>query len=90
MPRSKWIVITSTYHMLRAIAVMQKQDWSAAPYPVDYRTEGVNDRLLFTTTGVEALQLTDLVMKEWIGLLAYYLTGKSATLFPAPKEVHVQ
>ncbi len=85
MPRSKWIVITSTYHMPGAIAVMQKQDWSAAPYPVDYRTEGVNGRLLFTTTGGEALQLTDLAMKEWIGLLAYYFDRQVCNLVSSSK-----
>ena len=74
-------MITSAYHMPRAIAVLCKQGWDALPYPVDFRTEGPGGQLLFTTTGGEDLQLTDLAVKEWLGLAVYYLTGKSGTLF---------
>ena len=32
----------------------------------------------------EGLRRTDIAAKEWIGLVAYYLTGKTDSLLPAP------
>jgi hypothetical protein len=32
------------------------------------------------------LQRADTAMREWIGLLVYWLTGRSAALFPGPLD----
>jgi hypothetical protein len=32
----------------------------------------------------DGLRRTDTAVREWIGLLAYRITGKTAELFPAP------
>ena len=42
----QWIVITSAFHMPRAIGTFRKAGWQAIPYPVDYRRtfDGRNDR----------------------------------------------
>jgi hypothetical protein len=32
----------------------------------------------------EGLRRTDVAVREWIGLLLYRLTGKTAELFPGP------
>jgi hypothetical protein len=32
----------------------------------------------------DGLRRTDTAVHEWVGLLAYWLTGKTAILFPAP------
>ena len=54
------------------------------PYPVDYRTTGTwrdafpNLQLSF------GLARLDFATREWIGLLAYRLSGKIADVFPAP------
>ncbi len=79
---SKWIIITSAYHMPRAQAVLKKLAWKTIPYPVDFKTEGQNGRVLFTMDSGEAFTVVDLAIKEWLGLLYYYLTGKSAALWP--------
>lgn len=79
---SRWLVVTSAYHMPRALGVMRAAGWTATPYPVDFRTEGKQGRFLFTMTGGEALEVTDLAVKEWIGLVAYYLTGRSSHVLP--------
>ena len=79
----RWVVVTSAFHMPRAIAVMRAQGWDAIPYPVDFRTEGERGRFFFTMGAGEALELTDLAAKEWLGLAAYYLAGRTDRLFPA-------
>jgi uncharacterized SAM-binding protein YcdF (DUF218 family) len=80
----RWIVVTSAYHMPRAMGVLRHHGWEALPWPVDFRTEGPDGRFFFTTTGGEALEMTDLAAKEWLGLAVYYFTGRSAAFFPGP------
>ena len=79
---SRWVIITSAYHMPRVQAVLKKLKWNAIPYPVDFRSEGQNGRRLFTMDSGESFAAIDLATKEYIGILSYYLTGKSAALWP--------
>ena len=81
-PGSHWIMVTSAYHMPRAMAVARSQRWNLIPYPVDFRTEGSRGRFFGALDHGEAFTLADLAIKEWLGLLAYYLAGKSAVLWP--------
>jgi hypothetical protein len=37
----------------------------------------------FSTVG-DGLQRTDTAVREWVGLLAYWLMGMSSALFPGP------
>lgn len=82
----RWVVVTSAFHMPRAMAVMRAQGWDAIPYPVDFRTEGARGRFFFTMGAGEALELTDLAAKEWLGLAAYYLAGRTNRLLPARRN----
>jgi uncharacterized SAM-binding protein YcdF (DUF218 family) len=83
-PQERWLLITSAYHMPRAVGVFRQVGFSVIPFPVDFRTRDVGDLLRpFARIG-EGLERTDLAAKEWIGLVAYRLTGRSAALFPGP------
>ena len=53
-------------------------------YPVDWRTRGPADLVRPFSSLAEGLRRTDTAVREWVGLLVYWLTGKSTTLFPAP------
>jgi uncharacterized SAM-binding protein YcdF (DUF218 family) len=78
-----WLV-TSAFHMPRAMGVFRKAGFSPRAFPVDYRTGSWGDALRFFPTMGEGLRRTDLAAKEWVGLLAYRLTGKTDALFPGP------
>jgi uncharacterized SAM-binding protein YcdF (DUF218 family) len=83
-PGERWLLVTSAYHLPRAIGIFRQAGFAVEPYPVDWRTSGVEDALRpFPTVG-DGLRRTDTAVREWIGLLAYWLTGKSSELFPAP------
>ena len=84
-PGSTWLLVTSAYHMPRAMGVFETGGWTVAPYPVDFRSEADGIKRYFNPAGGEALGLVDIAVKEWIGLFAYYLTGKTDELFPAPE-----
>jgi uncharacterized SAM-binding protein YcdF (DUF218 family) len=36
-PGRRWLLVTSAFHMPRALAVFQKAGWNVTPYPVDFR-----------------------------------------------------
>jgi len=80
-----WLLVTSAFHMPRSMGVFRQVGFDVLPYPVDYRTAGTNSLLRpFGFVG-EGLRRTDIAAKEWIGLVAYYLTGKTDSLLPAPQ-----
>jgi hypothetical protein len=53
---------------------------------VDYRTRGKVDMTRPFDKVSEGLRRVDTAMREWVGLVAYWLTGRTDALFPAPNE----
>src|SRR5205807_9412989 len=83
-PDERWLLVTSAHHMPRAIGVFHAADFPVEAFPVDYRTRGAADLLRpFSTLG-DGLRRTDTAAREWIGLLLYWITGRTSELFPAP------
>ena len=83
-PAERWLLVTSAYHMPRAMGVFRKARFAVEAYPVDYRTRGGADLLIPFDDVASGLRRTDTATREWIGLMAYWLTGRSAELFPGP------
>lgn len=79
-----WLV-TSAYHMPRAIGAFRRAGYDPVPVPVDHRAAGWGDFYRPTASVGEGLRRSDLAAKEWMGLLVYRMTGKTDTLFPAPR-----
>jgi uncharacterized SAM-binding protein YcdF (DUF218 family) len=78
-----WVLVTSAYHMPRAIASFEGVGWSAIPYPVDFKIDprtglSANFNLL------DGLSAATLAGKEWVGLVGYRLMGWTRELYPAP------
>jgi len=83
-PGERWLLVTSAYHMPRAIGAFRRAGFPVEAYPVDWRTRGPIDLWLPFETVTAGLRRTDTATREWIGLVAYWLTGRSSELFPAP------
>jgi uncharacterized SAM-binding protein YcdF (DUF218 family) len=83
-PGERWLIVTSAHHMPRAIAVFRAQGFAVEAYPVDYRTRGAIDLLRPFASMGDGLRRTDTAAREWVGLLAYRLSGRTTELFPAP------
>jgi uncharacterized SAM-binding protein YcdF (DUF218 family) len=83
-PQDRWLLVTSAYHMPRSIGVFRKVGFEVIPYPVDFRTRGRKDAFNPFDSIAAGLARTDLAAKEWIGLAAYWLSGRSSALFPGP------
>jgi uncharacterized SAM-binding protein YcdF (DUF218 family) len=83
-PGERWLLVTSAFHMPRAIAAFRAAGFAVEAYPVDWRTRGPRDAGRFFGSLSEGLTRTDTALHEWAGLLIYRLTGKTKELFPAP------
>ena len=78
----RWLLVTSAFHMPRAVGVFRALDWPVVAYPVDYQTYPGGGVPAFDPLG--SLERVQLAAKEWIGLVYYRLRGWSYTLFPGP------
>jgi len=83
-PGERWLLVTSAYHMPRAIGVFRRAGFAVEPYPVDWRTAGGMDAMRPFAQFGGGISRTDMAMREWIGLMVYWLTGKTSELFPGP------
>jgi uncharacterized SAM-binding protein YcdF (DUF218 family) len=79
-----WLLLTSAYHLPRAVGAFRQVGFNVIPYPVDFRTRDAGDLLRPPGSVAAGLQRADLAIKEWIGLIAYRIAGRSSALFPAP------
>ncbi len=84
-PDEVWLLVTSAQHMPRAVGVFRKIGWSVLPYPVDYQTASL-DTLTDWPDMAANLAAIGVALKEWVGLLAYYLLDRTDELWPAPDE----
>jgi len=80
----RWILVTSALHMPRAVGCFRHADFEVTPYPVDWRTRGWPNVLYPSWRAYENLALVDAAVHEWIGLLVYWLDGKSSAIYPGP------
>ena len=70
----RWLLLTSAWHMPRSMATFEKAGWNVKAYPVDFRTGTFTPWTAYSLrSGVDSWQL---VLHEWVGMVAYRLTGR--------------
>jgi uncharacterized SAM-binding protein YcdF (DUF218 family) len=82
-PGDIWLLVTSAWHMPRAVGCFRKLGWAVIPYPVDYRTSGGPEPLT-PLDPIQGLDMLSVALHEWAGLVAYRLIGATDALFPGP------
>jgi uncharacterized SAM-binding protein YcdF (DUF218 family) len=82
-PGERWLLVTSAQHMPRAIGCFRKVGFPVEAYPAGWRT-GRNAGPGAPSAFGDALARFDSAAYEWIGLVAYWATGKTSELFPSP------
>jgi uncharacterized SAM-binding protein YcdF (DUF218 family) len=83
-PSKRWLLITSAYHMPRSMGAFRQAGFAVEPWPVDYRTRGTADLMRPFDKVSEGLRRVDTAAREWVGLVAYWATGRTDALFPGP------
>lgn len=71
--KKPWLLLTSAFHMPRAMGVFVRTGWNATPWPVDYRATSHHSWFEFSLH--DGPQLWELALHEWLGFYAYRLAG---------------
>lgn len=70
-----WLLVTSAWHMPRAMAVFRAAGWNVVPYPVDYLT-GSRTPWHDYSLAKGALRWQTL-LHEYLGQFAYWVSGRT-------------
>ena len=81
-PDERWLLVTSAFHMPRSMGCFRKVGMNVIAWPVDYRTRGTRDIYRFFDRASEGWKRVDIGVREWVGLLAYRLSGRIDSFFP--------
>ncbi|WP_144299452.1 YdcF family protein [Elioraea rosea] len=82
-PGETWLLVTSASHMPRSVGVFRHAGWQVVPWPVNYRT-GRSLAALYDAPFPERIGQFEGALREWVGLVAYWLMGRMETPFPGP------
>lgn len=75
----RWVLVTSAFHLPRAVACFRTAGWDVIPYPAGYKAQDAEGPGL-----IGNLATLRLALHEWAGLAAYDLMGRIDDIFPAP------
>lgn len=78
-------LITSSFHMPRSVGLYRKHGLEVLPWPTDFRSPGNESFGLDFANPVLNLEVLGVAMREWIGLVAYYATGRIDEILPSPE-----
>jgi uncharacterized SAM-binding protein YcdF (DUF218 family) len=81
-PGERWLLVTSAQHMPRAVGCFRRIGFAVEAYPVDWQT---GRRFSLSPKSALSRGLSDLddSVHEWIGLIAYWLSGRTSALLPS-------
>ncbi len=82
-PGQTWLLVTSAFHMPRSVGVFREIGWDVIAAQTGYMTEGVY-RFMPGWLSFRRVSRFNGASREWVGLIAYYVTGKASALFPSP------
>jgi len=80
-PGEHWLLVTSAFHMPRAIGCFRAVGFPVSAFPVDYKYGSLTTPRFDFYDGLSELKYA---LHEYTGLLAYRLSGKTAELIPGP------
>lgn len=85
-PGERWLLVTSAFHMPRAIGLFRQAGFPVEAYPVDWKTGGWRDLRGVPSSLLYGYSRLDLATHEWEGLFVDWISGRSSTLFPGPSK----
>ena len=87
LKKGKYGLVTSAFHMPRAVGVFDRKGISVVPIPVDYRSD--RRRTVVFGQGIDEWERFALAAREWGGLFFYYALGRTDHVFPSPNHTTV-
>ena len=80
----RWLLVTSAFHMPRSVGLFRKAGFAVEPYPVDWRVGAAAICCRLQTSRPTGWGGRISAVREWMGLIAYWATGKIDDLLPGP------
>ena len=84
-PGERWLLVTSAVHMPRAVGSFRMAAFAVEPHPVDWHSAGAASLWRLPRNLLGGWSDVDTAAHEWIGLFAYWISGRSSELFPGPR-----
>jgi uncharacterized SAM-binding protein YcdF (DUF218 family) len=85
-PGERWLLITSAFHMPRAIGLFRAAGFPVEAYPVDWKTGSWRDVAAVPTSPLGGIASLDVASREWTALLINWMMGRTSALFPGPAD----
>lgn len=82
-PGETWLLVTSASHMPRSVGSFRQAGWQVVAWPVNYSTRPGGEGW-FDPPFSFRLGQAEWAAREYVGLLAYWLLGRTSAVFPAP------
>jgi len=79
----RWLLVTSASHMPRSVGSFRRAGWEVLPWPVNYST-APGGAGWFDPPFSFRLGQAEWAVREYVGLVAYWLLGRTSALFPSP------
>ncbi len=79
-----WLLVTSAFHMPRAVALFRRTGFAVIPWPADYLASGTEGLGLKFDQAPETMAVTTIALREWLALAGYRLTGRIDEWLPGP------
>jgi uncharacterized SAM-binding protein YcdF (DUF218 family) len=76
----KWLLVTSAWHMPRAMGCFRQAGWNVFAAPTGYFTPGTYQ--LVPVRFEKQIRNLTLAAHEYVGLLSYWLMGRTSELWP--------
>lgn len=82
--QGSWLLVTSAFHMPRSVGSFRKAGVNVIAVPSDWMVD--DNRPILTMNAVDRLGRLDLGVHEYLGLFAYWVTGRTSGLLPGPRK----
>ncbi|MBY0335357.1 MAG: YdcF family protein [Acetobacteraceae bacterium] len=82
-PGETWLLVTSASHMPRSVGCFRQAGFAVLPWPVNYSTQRGGEGW-FDPPFSFRLGQAEWAIREYVGLVAYRLLGRTDALFPGP------
>ena len=82
-PGERWLLVTTALHMPRSVGAFRQAGFAVEAFPVERRIAD-HEKFYRSPNLVHGLRGFDVGMYECMGLLVYWLTGRSSALIPGP------
>lgn len=81
-PGRRWLLVTTAYHMPRALGCFRAAGFDIEPWPVGFWTPDGKNTSQMSVGPAEMRRRLSVAIKEWAGLVVYRLMGRIDRLLP--------